>query len=94
MGIGLSVLLIAAGAVLTFAVKATVAGLDLDIVGWILMGAGVLGLLWSLVLLSAGRRDVVVGQVHSPAQIVVDSQPVVVRDTDATRDPNDPQQRF
>jgi hypothetical protein len=44
MGIGVGILLIVAGAILTFAVDATVAGLDLDVIGWILMLAGVAGL--------------------------------------------------
>jgi hypothetical protein len=84
MGIGLSVLLIAAGAILTFAVKASVSGLDLDVVGWILMGAGVLGLIWSLILLNARKREVVVDPRHSAAQVVADTavvrEPVVHRD--------------
>ncbi len=45
MGIGVSILLLVVGAILTFAVNATVAGLDLDVVGWILMLAGVAGLI-------------------------------------------------
>ena len=44
MGIGVSIFLIVVGAILTFAVDATVAGLDLDVVGWILMLAGAAGL--------------------------------------------------
>lgn len=44
MGIGVSIFLIAVGAILTFAVHATVAGLDLHVVGWVLMLAGVAGL--------------------------------------------------
>jgi hypothetical protein len=44
MGIGLSIFLIVVGAILTFAVHATVAGLDLHVVGWVLMLAGVAGL--------------------------------------------------
>lgn len=44
MGIGVGIFLIVAGAILTFAVDATVAGLDLDVVGWVLMLAGVAGL--------------------------------------------------
>jgi hypothetical protein len=75
MGIGFSVLLIAAGAILTFAVKASVAGIDLDVVGWILMGAGLLGLIWSLVLVSTRRREVVVDPRHSAAHVV--AAPVV-----------------
>ena len=45
MGIGVGIFLIAVGAILTFAVHATVAGLDLKVVGWVLMLAGVAGLI-------------------------------------------------
>jgi len=45
MGIGLSIFLIALGAILTFAVDWTVGGLNLDAVGWVLMAAGVAGLI-------------------------------------------------
>jgi hypothetical protein len=48
MGIGTSLLLIAVGAILNFAVTATVAGIDINTVGVILMVVGVLGLLISL----------------------------------------------
>ena len=44
MGIGVSIFLIALGAILTFAVHATVAGLDLKVIGWVLMFAGLAGL--------------------------------------------------
>lgn len=44
MGIGFGVFLLALGAILTFAVDWTVGGLDLKAVGWVLMAAGVLGL--------------------------------------------------
>ena len=44
MGIGVGIFLIVVGAILTFAVDATVAGLDLDVVGWVLMLAGVAGI--------------------------------------------------
>ncbi|HEX2064202.1 MAG TPA: DUF6458 family protein [Acidimicrobiales bacterium] len=49
MGIGISILLLAAGVILRFAVTATVAGVDLDVVGLILMVAGAIGLVWALV---------------------------------------------
>ncbi len=52
MGIGISVFLIAVGAILAFAVNVTVSGLDLDTVGVILMIAGAIGLLWSLLFLN------------------------------------------
>jgi hypothetical protein len=45
MGIGVGIFLIVVGAILTFAVHASVAGLDLKVVGWILMLAGVAGLI-------------------------------------------------
>ncbi len=56
MGIGISVFLIAVGAILTFAVNLTVSGLDLDTVGVILMIVGAIGLLWSLLFLARGVR--------------------------------------
>jgi hypothetical protein len=56
MGIGTSIFLIAAGAILYFAVEATVSGLDIATVGLILMICGVLGLVISLFLLSSARR--------------------------------------
>lgn len=49
MGFSASIFLIAVGAVLTFAVEASVEGLNIDTVGWILMGVGVIGLLLSIV---------------------------------------------
>ena len=45
MGIGIGIFLIALGAILTFAVDWNIAGLDLNIVGWILMIVGVGGLI-------------------------------------------------
>jgi hypothetical protein len=49
MGVGASIFLIAVGAILAFAVTAEVSGLDVQVVGWILMAAGGLGLLLSLI---------------------------------------------
>jgi len=54
MGIGVGIFLIVAGAILTFAVDATIAGLDLDVAGWILMLAGAAGLV--LFLYFSSRR--------------------------------------
>ena len=53
MGISLSILLVAVGAVLTWAVSAEVSGLDITAVGVILMIVGILGLLLSLVFWSS-----------------------------------------
>jgi uncharacterized protein DUF6458 len=58
MGIGTSIFLIALGAILYFAVDATVSGLDIATVGLILMICGILGLVISLFLLSSARRSV------------------------------------
>ncbi|HSO03591.1 MAG TPA: DUF6458 family protein [Candidatus Limnocylindrales bacterium] len=55
MGIGVSIFLLAVGAILTFAVNAEVAGLDVSMVGVILMIAGGIGLL--MTLLVWGPRD-------------------------------------
>ena len=54
MGIGVSVFLIAAGAVLAFAVDVEAAGIDLDTVGLILMLAGMIGLAATLFLFNGG----------------------------------------
>ena len=49
MGIGVSLILIAAGAILTWAVNASVSGVDINAVGVILMIVGAVGLLLSLI---------------------------------------------
>jgi hypothetical protein len=64
MRIGLSLVLLAAGAILTWAVTATVSGVNIHVVGVILMVVGALGVLLSLAFLSSARagmhrRDVV-----------------------------------
>lgn len=51
MGIGVSVFLLAVGAILTFAIEVTTEGVNLDTVGIILMIVGALGLLTSLLFL-------------------------------------------
>ncbi len=55
MGIGTSILLIAVGAILKFAVTADVSGLELSTIGVILMVVGVIGLLISLFFLTQAR---------------------------------------
>jgi hypothetical protein len=55
MGIGVSIFLIAVGAILTFAVHATVSGISIQTIGVILMVVGVLGLLTTM-LIFAPRR--------------------------------------
>ena len=60
MELGTSLFLIAVGAILTFAINATVSGIDIATVGIILMIVGVVGLLISLFMLNSGRRTTVV----------------------------------
>lgn len=50
MGIPLSLFLVAGGAILAFAVTDNVSGVDLYAVGWILMAAGVVLLVLSLIM--------------------------------------------
>lgn len=65
MGIGVGILLVVVGAILTFAVETTVAGLDLDVVGWILMLAGVAGLILFLYMSRRRRPGAVVTERRS-----------------------------
>jgi Domain of unknown function (DUF6458) len=61
MGIGVSVFLLALGAILAFAVEIDASGIDIDTVGIILMVVGALGLMLSLLFWSSfspyARRD-------------------------------------
>jgi hypothetical protein len=56
-GIGTSIVVIAAGAILYWAVDKQVSGIDLDAVGVILMIAGAVGLLLSLILGTRPERE-------------------------------------
>jgi hypothetical protein len=68
MGIGVSLLLIALGAILVWAVNVSVSGLELVTIGWILLAVGAIGALISLIFWSSwggfggaeGRRRTVV----------------------------------
>lgn len=60
MGIGTSLFLIAVGAILKFAVTASVSGVSLATVGVILMVVGILGLVISLLFLLQARDRTVV----------------------------------
>ncbi|MFG1883948.1 DUF6458 family protein [Micromonospora sp. NPDC049102] len=67
MGIGTSIFLIALGAILTFALDASVGGINLDVVGWILIGAGVLGLIMTALIFQR-RRTAVVTTTEQPVE--------------------------
>ena len=66
MGIGVSLILIAVGAVITFAVHVSSSGFNLHTVGIILLVVGALGVLLSLIFWSSwggvggGRRETVI----------------------------------
>ncbi|PPF36734.1 MULTISPECIES: DUF6458 family protein [unclassified Rathayibacter] len=58
MSIGAGIFLLVVGAVLAFAVDVQVSGIDLRLVGYILMAAGAVGLILGLVLLTRRRQAV------------------------------------
>jgi hypothetical protein len=53
-GVGTSLLLIAAGAVMAFAISVDTSGFNVNTIGWILMAVGALGLVVSLIIGTAG----------------------------------------
>jgi len=62
MGIGVGIFLIVVGAIMTFALDTTLAGINLDVVGWILMLAGVAGLVLFFYFWHRSRGPAVVTQ--------------------------------
>lgn len=60
MGIGVSIFLIAVGAILTFAVHASLSGVSIQTIGVILMVVGAIGLLVTLLVWGPRRRATVV----------------------------------
>ena len=81
MGIGLSLILIAAGAILTWAVETSVSGLDITAVGVILMIVGLVGLVLSLALWSTWwgpgyfRRTTAARPAERQRRVVVEQDP-------------------
>ena len=53
MGLGVSIFLIAAGAILAWAVNASVSGVDIHAVGWILLVVGIVGAVLSMIFWSS-----------------------------------------
>ncbi len=76
MGIGVSVFLLAVGAILTFALDREVEGIDLDTVGIILMIVGLIGLAVFLITTSGGM-----GRRRTVSEQVVEDAPVRRRTT-------------
>jgi len=75
VGIGVSLILIAVGAVLAFAVHVTTTGFNINTVGYILLVVGAIGALISLVFWSSW------GGVGGSRRTVVDEGPVARRRT-------------
>jgi hypothetical protein len=73
MGTGVSLILIAVGAILTWAVNATVSGLNINTVGIILMVVGAVGLVLSLMFWSSWGG--VNGTARRRTTVVDDSPP-------------------
>jgi hypothetical protein len=69
MGIGVSILLIAIGAILAFAVSVTVSGIDLATVGVILMIVGAIGLVVDLLIWAPRRREYRSTTVNDPGYV-------------------------
>ena len=69
MGIGGSIFLLALGAILAFAVNAEFSGIDINVVGYVLMLAGLIGLITTIWFWNSRRRTV-----------VQEARPVVRRD--------------
>ena len=71
-GVGTSLLLIAAGAILAFAVSVQTDGFNVNTIGWILMGVGVVGLIVSLIIGTTGATT----YVDRGTTTVVEREPV------------------
>ncbi|SCL23251.1 hypothetical protein GA0070616_2693 [Micromonospora nigra] len=82
MGIGGSIFLIAVGAIFAFAVEADVGWLNLSVVGWVLMLAGVAGLLVTLYFWNSRRHTVATVR----EERVIDDRAVPVRDDRVVRE--------
>jgi hypothetical protein len=84
MSIGTGIALFVIGAILAFAVNVEVEWVDLDLIGYILMGAGVVMVIIGLVLLARRRRsETVTRSAVDPAA----GERVTRQSTSSTEDP-------
>ena len=72
MGIGVSIFLIAVGAILAFAVETSVSGLDIAVVGYILMIVGVIGLIMTAFIWGPRNRTRATGDVVEERRVYDD----------------------
>lgn len=83
MSIGTGIVLFVIGAILVFAVNVDVQYVDLDMIGYILMGAGVVVFLVGIILLTRRRRTETVAHTSvDPAT----GQPTTRRSVSSTND--------
>ena len=75
MGIGTSLFLIAIGAILVWAVDATVSGIELQTIGWILLAVGALGALLSMIFWSSWAGPGYWGERRGRRTTVIDEGP-------------------
>lgn len=89
MSIGLGIFLMALGAILSFAVSDRLPGVNLVMIGWILMGAGLVTVIMSLITSAQRNRSEHVAIVeHRDTGIPRETHEV--RETREYRDPRDP----
>lgn len=75
MGIGASIFLLALGLILALAVEIEVAGIDIQVVGWILVVVGLVGLVMTAFVWGPRRRETR-GQVVEERRTYDDRPPV------------------
>ncbi|HZB29161.1 MAG TPA: DUF6458 family protein [Streptosporangiaceae bacterium] len=75
MGFGASLAFIAIGAILAFATRFSLSGIDVQMIGWILMGVGVVGMIITFSYVRPRRRR---------AAEVVDEEPAYMAYPDET----------
>jgi len=87
MGIGGSIFLLALGAILAFAVDAHISGIDINIVGYVLMLAGLAGLIITIWYWTSRRQSTSVSSTSRP---VLRSDGTYVNEYRETRRGEDP----
>lgn len=76
MGIGVGLVFVAVGAVLTFAVNTAVSGVNIHTIGIILMAVGVVGVIIELAVFAPRRRTVTTYSAQSVMPASTDGQAV------------------
>jgi len=69
MRLGSSIFLIALGAILAFAVHVSVSGIDLQVVGYILLAVGVLGIILEFAFFAPRRRSTTTVRAAAPTVV-------------------------